>query len=104
MPFFSIARTCSEADSRRHTAGAFMPSKAVEAPPAAPIDRPTDAAAPPMAADGVIGALWVPVRSEEAGVYVLSQCSVPAVVPAPSLIPTKLFEGLAAAREFLKRL
>ena len=43
--------------------------------------------------------LWVPVRSEEAsGEKVVSQCRVPAVVPAPSLMPTKLLDGLT---EFL---
>ncbi len=38
----------------------------------------------------------MPVRREEgSGLNVVSQCSVPAVAPAPSLMPTKLLEGLA---------
>ncbi len=39
--------------------------------------------------------LCVPVRSDDGrGEKVVSQCSVPAVVPAPSLMPMKLLEGL----------
>ena len=53
---FCIARTCSEACSRRHTAGCFMPSIA----PAVADPMVTPAVTPGV--PDIIGAPYVPVR------------------------------------------